>query len=92
MSRPKKTINPTFDDFFVVSPKSIELAIYLRRFREIHNLSQVEMARLCTMYGRSMNIQFVASEIHKYEYCKTIPTPPKFQILMNTMDITPDML
>ena len=92
MGRKKETINPTFDNFVVVSPKSIELAFYIRQFRRIHNFSQKEMADLCTKYGEHNGTKFRWDEISRYENYKTIPTPPKFQILMNTMDITPEML
>lgn len=85
-------INPTFNDFIVVSRKQIELAIYIRQFRRIHNFSQQQMAELCTMYGKSAGIKFNFTEISKYENYKTIPTPPKFQILMNAMNIDSSML
>lgn len=88
----KKLVNPTFDKFIVVSPKQIELAIYIRQFRRIHNFSQEEMAALCTKYGESSGVKIHWTEISNYENYKHIPTPPKFKVLMNTMDITADML
>lgn len=88
----REQINPTFDNFMLISPKSVELAIYIRQFRRLHNLSQNEMAKICTLHGKKQGIKFTQRSICAYENYETIPTPPKFQILMNTMDITPDML
>lgn len=88
----KRVYDPVFNEFIVVSPKQVELAIYIRQFRKIHNLSQKEMAELCSLYGKDNNISFKSCEIWFYENYKRIPTKPKFQVLMNTMDITPDML
>lgn len=88
----KNKVNPVFDEFFMVSPKQIELAIYIRQYRRIHQLSQTEMAKVCSLYGEPFGIKFTNFDISVYENCKHIPTPSKFQILMNTMDITPQML
>ena len=82
----KKNVNPTFDDFVVVSRKQVELAILVRQFRRIHNLSQKEMANICSLYGKPRNVIFSQTDICKYENYKTIPTPPKFTTLMNAMD------
>lgn len=72
-----------------VTKTQIELAFYIRNYRRIHELSQPEMAKICTLYGKSHNVKFAASEICAYENYKHMPTPPKFQILMNTMDLDP---
>ena len=85
----KKSINPTFDDFVVVSRKQVELAIYIRQFRRMHNLSQEQMARICSAHGRSRKISFSGVDISNYENYKHIPTPPKFQTLMSAMDLDP---
>ena len=88
----KDKINPTFDDFVVVSRKQVELAIFIRQYRRINHLSQHEMAEICSIIGAKHNIKFLTSEISNYENYKTIPRPYKFQILMQIMDITPSML
>ena len=92
--KPRGNQNPIFfyDEQVKVSRKQVELAFYIRQFRRIHNLSQPEMARLCSLYGKDSGVRFFPSEIHEYENYRHAPTPPKFQILMNTMDITPEML
>jgi len=88
----RETINPVFDNFRMISPKQVELAIYIRQYRKIHELSQCDMARICSIYGEPFGIKFIQQEIDRYENYKTVPTKAKFQVLMNTMDITPDML
>jgi hypothetical protein len=88
----KYKTNPTFDDFIVVSRKQVELAIYIRQFRRIHQFSQQEMASLCTKFGEPSGIKFHWTEISCYENYKTIPRQNKFQILMNVMDLDPTML
>lgn len=75
-----------------VTRKQIELAFYIRQYRRIHQLSQTQMANICTLYGKPHNVKFAVSEISEYENYKHMPTPPKFQILMNTMDLDPDVL
>ena len=88
----KNKINPVFDNFIMVSPKQIELAIYIRQFRRIHQLSQQQMADLCSLYGEPYNVKFTNFNISVYENCRQIPRPVKFQVLLNTMDLTEDML
>jgi transcriptional regulator with XRE-family HTH domain len=88
----KERINPVFDNFVMLSPKQVELAIYIRQYRRIHELSQRDMAKVCSLYGEKKGIKFAQTEIACYENYKTIPTPAKFEILMNTMNITADML
>lgn len=87
-----KKSNPTFDDFIVVSRKQVELAIYIRQYRRIHQLSQAEMAKLCSLYGKPHNVSFTGADISYYENYKHIPTSHKFQVLMNTMDLDPAVL
>lgn len=88
----KAKVNPTFDNFVLLSPKQVEFAIYIRQFRRIHELSQREMATLCNHYGKSHNVKISAMDISNYENYKNIPTPPKFSTIMNTMDLDPAML
>ena len=92
MKRKGRKVDPTFDNFIMVSPKQIELAIFIRQYRRIHELSQADMARICTFYGEPFGVKFTNVDISAYENYKSIPTTPKFQVLMNTMDITPQML
>lgn len=92
MKRKGRKVDPIFDNFMMVSPKQIELAIFIRQYRRIHELSQAEMAKICTLYGEPSGIKFTNFDISVYENCKTVPTTPKFQVLMNTMNITPQML
>ena len=86
MSR-REQINPVFTNFRMISPQQVELAIFIRQYRRIHNLSQTEMAKLCSIYGKSKGVKFHFTEISNYENYKSIPTPAKFQCLMNTMDL-----
>ena len=88
----REKVNPIFDNFRMISPKQVELAIYIRQYRRIHELSQRDMAQLCTLYGKPHNVRFSQNDINNYENYKNIPTPSKFAALMNTMDITPSML
>ena len=88
----KESINPVFGHFIKVSPTQVELAIYIRQFRRIHELSQSDMAKICSLYGEDKGVKFKQAEIGRYENYKTVPTPAKFEILMNTMNITQDML
>ena len=90
--RKRETINPVFKDFRVISPQSVELAIYIRSYRRMHEISQMEMAKICTIRGRRNNVSFTQNDIDRYEKYKNVPTPPKFQILMETMNITPSDL
>ena len=84
--------NPFFDDFQMRSMKLIRLSICIQNYRRYYNLSQAQMARICTLYGKPDNIKFTQTEIAKYENCKTVPTSPKFQILMNTLNINESVL
>lgn len=72
-----------------VTKTQVELAFYIRQYRRIHEMSQVEMAQLCSLYGKPYNVKFSCSEISSYENYKHKPTPHKFQVLMNTMDLDP---
>ena len=83
----KQNANPEFNDVRLISPKQVILAFHMTEYRRKYNLSQREMAEICSLYGEPSNIKFAQTEIAKYETYKTIPTPPKFQILMNTMNI-----
>ena len=80
-----RSTNPTFNDLEIVSRKQVELAFFIRAFRRINNMSQKEMADLCSCYG----VHFDTMDISRYENYKAAPTMPKFQILMKTMHITP---
>jgi transcriptional regulator with XRE-family HTH domain len=84
--------NPFFDDFQMRSMKLIRLSICIQNYRRHYNLSQREMADICTLYGEPVNVKFFQTEIANYENCKTVPTPPKFQVLMNTMNIDESVL
>lgn len=92
MSKRKEQINPVFNDFMFISPKQVMLSAYMKNYRCRHNFSQTEMANVCSLYGKPQGVSFDVMEINRYENYKTIPTPRKFQVLMNTMDIDPSML
>lgn len=83
----KKNANPVFDDVRLLSPKQVLFAFYMTEYRRKYNLSQKEMAEICSLYGEPSHVKFTQNDISSYEIYKTIPTPPKFQILMNTMNI-----
>lgn len=72
---------------FVVTREQVELAFYIRNYRRIHELSQVQMAAICSCYGEPNNIRITPSDISCYENYNRMPTKGKFQVLLNTMDI-----
>ena len=84
--------NPFFDDYAIQSAKLIRFSICIRIYRRQHNLSQTQMAHICTICGQPENIKFHQAEIANYENGKVAPTPPKFQILMKTMNINESVL
>ena len=75
-----------------VSPLQVELAICIRQYRRVHNITQDQMARICSIRGREAGIKFATSEIWTYENYRIAPTQPKFQVLMDVMGITPEIL
>ena len=83
----KRNVNPEFDDVQILSPKQVLLSYYIIQYRKRFNLSQREMAEICSSYGKANNVKFAQREIGLYESYRTIPTPPKFQVLMNTLNI-----
>jgi hypothetical protein len=91
MSKTKDKINPVFNDFRY-SRKQVIFSLYLNEYRRKYNLSLDQMAHVCTLYGKNKNIKFAGNEIYKYERCETVPTMPKFQVLMNTININENML
>ena len=88
----RKKVNPIFDNFQVLSPKQVTFSCYMKMYRKKYNLSQAEMAEICSLYGEPHNIKFDFTEISRYENMKTIPTPHKFEVLMNVMNIDSSML
>ncbi len=88
----RRKVNPIFDNFQVLSPKQVTFACYMKMYRKKYNLSQAEMAEICSLYGEPHKIKFAMSEISGYETMKTIPTMPKFQVLMNVLGINVSML
>ena len=79
--------NDLFNDTIVVSRKQVELAIYLRNYRRMHELSQVEMAGLCSIYAEPYHVKITSQEISDFENYRKKPSRKKFQILLNTMDL-----
>lgn len=88
----KGSRNPIFDDYQMRSLKLIRFGMCVENYRRLHNLSQREMAEICTLYGESLNIKFYQTEIANYENYKTAPTLQKFQIIMKTMNIDESVL
>ena len=81
-----------FNDCRSISPKQVELAICIRMYRRMNTMSQEEMAKICTLYGKSKNVKFTTHDISDYENYKRAPRAKKFQILLNTMKITPQTI
>ena len=86
--RKGRKIPDVFNDFAYISPKQVTLSCYIKMYRQKYNISQQEMAKICSMYGEPHKVKFACCEIYNYENYKTIPSEPKFQILMNTLGIT----
>ena len=85
-------VNPTFDNFTILSPKQVTFSCYLKMFRRQHNFSQKQMADLCTLYGKPYGIKLTQNDISRYECMKNIPRTNKFKTMMITMDLEPSML
>ena len=84
----------TYNSFFKekkVSPKLVILGFYITNYRRTHNISQRQMADICTLYGKPHNIKFSQVDIWNYERYRCAPTPPKFQVLMNALNIDESM-
>lgn len=88
----KKHVNPVFNDFQYISPKQVTFAMYLVDYRRRHNFSTKETAKVFSMYGKPENVKITNFDISMYERYKLIPTPKKFQVIMQAMDLSPDML
>ena len=73
--------------FQLVSDKQIELALSLNGYRKKFNLSQKDMAKICSLYGASQKIAFSAEQISSYETMKTAPRIAKYQVLCNVLNI-----
>ena len=85
LNKRRKRKEPTI----TVTRTQVELAFFIRNYRRIHELSQPQMAKICTLYGEPHNVKFSASDICGYENYKHMPTTLKFQVLLNTMDLDP---
>ena len=84
--------NRKIENKLTVTRTQVELAFFIRQFRRIHELSQIQMAKICTVYGKPYNEKFYSGQICDYENYKHMPNKKRFQILLNTMDISEDML
>lgn len=76
-----------YNDIITVSRKQVELAICIRQYRRIHDLSQKQMAKICSIYAEPYGVKFANTEISNYENYRIRPSAKKFQILMSAMDI-----
>lgn len=84
--------NPVFNDFQMISPKQVMFSYYINLYRKKFNISQREMADVCSLYGKPHNVKVTAQDIYFYESYKRIPTPQKFQVIMDTMNLDPTCL
>ena len=80
-----KNRNEHMMDFQVVSRRQVELAINMREYRKEHDLSQVQFAKIATIYGVYQKVKFTHWEISKYENFKTIPSEKKMFVLLAAM-------
>ena len=68
-----------------VTKRQIDFAIGMNEYRRKHNLSQAEMANICTLFGVSRGVKFAQTEISAYETLRTAPRPVKFQVLTDVI-------
>ena len=88
---PKKR-NSYMTDFQVLSRRQIELAINIRAYRGNHNLSQLQFAKIATVFGLPQKIKFGRAEISNYENYKIIPSEKKMFVLLAAMNLTQEDL
>jgi len=88
----KRINNPVFNDFQMISPKQVMFSYYINLYRKKFNISQREMADVCSLYGKPHNVKITVQDICFYENYKRIPTPQKFQVIMDTMNLDPTCL
>ena len=69
----------------VVSKKQVDFAHGIIDYRKTHNLSQKEMARICSLYGKTHGVKFAQTEISAYECLKKAPRKIKFEVLTNVI-------
>ena len=81
--------NKFWGKFQLVSDRQIELALSINAYRKKYNISQKEMAHICTLYGKPHNVKFTQTQISSYETMKTAPRTVHYQILCNVLDINP---
>lgn len=84
--------NKEMSDFQILSRRQVELAYYLRRFRETHGITMSDLAFRCTCFGKPFNVKVVTSEISKYERLIDIPTQKKMKVVMMAIGVTMDDL
>ena len=74
-------------EFQMISNKQVELSVALNAFRRKYNMSQAELAHICTLYGEPHKIKFIQTEISRYERMATAPRAAKYQVLCNVLNI-----
>lgn len=73
----------------LVSNMLIDFGLNINAYRQRHNLSQAEMARISSKFGESRNIKFTATQISQYENMITAPRKERFQVLCNMLNMDP---
>ena len=80
--------NPMFSDMQMISKKQIELVFKIREYRFTHNLSQMQFAKIATVYGQPHKVKFTNYDISVYERFLHAPSLKKMYILLNMLGIT----
>ena len=70
-----------------ISKRQEELSFQMISYRRRNNISQKEMARICTLFGAPYNVKFHPVEISNYECRKCAPRRAKYTVLCKLLNI-----
>lgn len=74
-------------EFKLVSFKQMRLALAINGYRREHQLSQKEMAHICSLFGEPNGVKFFEAEISQYELMNRAPRKKKYDVLCNVLNL-----
>lgn len=75
-------------DLQIVSGRQIEFVFQLRNFKQRHNMSWGQIARIASIYAEPLSCTVTGTDLFQFALFRKIPSQPKMQAILNMLNLS----